>query len=310
MYKVLVTCPPMLKSIKDGHFPAVHDFLELTLPEVRQALSETQLMDLLPEYDGWIIGDDPATEEVIKSGSRGRLRAAVKWGVGIDNVDIDAMNRYSVKFSYTPDMFGNEVADIALTYLIGLARQTYRIDREVRQGAWPKYTGISLAGKIVGLVGYGDVGKQLTRRLLVLGMQVIVYDPQYAPSLIDKSVVLETWPEKLGQCDFLVFTCSLNDGNRKMLNTDTLALCKNGINIINVARGGLIDETALIKGLNEDRVSAVALDVMEHEPLPAESSLLGYEQNIFGSHNASNTREAVRTTSELAIAKLAGLLNE
>lgn len=310
MYKVLVTCPPMIKSIKDGHFPSGHNHMKLTLPEVKQILSEIELMNLLPEYDGWIIGDDPATEDVVKSGSQGRLRAAVKWGVGIDNVDIEAMKKYSVKFSHTPDMFGNEVADIALTYLIGLARRTYRIDREVRQGTWPKYTGVSLAGKIVGLVGYGDIGKQLAKRLLVLGMQVIAFDPQYNPSSIDKNVVLETWPAKLEHCDFLVFTCSLNDSNRKMLNDGTLAFCKNGVSIINVARGGLIDETALVKGLDDGRVSAVALDVMEYEPLPVESPLLRYEQNIFGSHNASNTYEAVSATSKLAIEKLVGLLNE
>ena len=108
--------------------------LELICPDFVQTLSEEELCTLLPEMDGWIIGDDPATFKVLEAGKQGQLKAVVKWGVGVDNVDFDACKQLGLPVSNTPGMFGEEVADVALSYIIGLARQTFLIDRGVRVG--------------------------------------------------------------------------------------------------------------------------------------------------------------------------------
>jgi D-3-phosphoglycerate dehydrogenase len=271
-------------------------------------MTEAELVRLVPGFDGWIVGDDPATEKVFTAGRAGKLRAAVKWGVGTDNVDMQAARRLGIAVTNTPGMFGADVADVAMGYVIGLARQTFGIDREVRRGGWPKPGGVSLRGKRVGLVGFGDIGRHTAIRLLAAGMQVLVYDPAPPPAGVQPAVERADWPARVGECDFLVFTCSLNAANVHMLNDHVLRQCRRGVRIVNVARGRLIDEPALIEGLRSGIVHSAALDVMEEEPLPQASPLREFEHCVFGSHNASNTIESVRDASLKAIDELFRLL--
>ena len=128
---VLVTCPPMLGLIDEFADLFEAKELDFTPAEVTQVLSVEELVDLVPHYDGWIIGDDPANRTVVEAGAAGKLKAAVKWGVGVDNVDFDAFRDLGLPVENTPGVFGGEVADVALTYVLGLARETYRIDREI-----------------------------------------------------------------------------------------------------------------------------------------------------------------------------------
>ncbi|MEP0729950.1 MAG: hypothetical protein ABJC40_09970, partial [Parasphingorhabdus sp.] len=157
--KILVTCPPMLGLIDEFADDFAANDLDFVAAPVVQVMSEAEMIDILPAYDGWIIGDDPATAAVLEAGAAGKLRAIVKWGVGVDNVDFDAANRLGLQSTNTPGVFGKEVADLAMNYIGGLARQSFYIDREIRQNcSWPKPAGISLAGKKAGLIGFGDIG--------------------------------------------------------------------------------------------------------------------------------------------------------
>lgn len=306
--KVLVTCPPMLGMIEEFITLAKSHGLELVPAKVVQVLTEAELIELLPAFDGWIIGDDPATRSVFQAGKAGKLKAAVKWGIGVDNVDFQACQDLGIPIINTPMMFGSEVADVALAYIIGLARQLFLIDREVRLNqAWPKPAGISLKGKKVGIIGYGDIGKNLCKRLQVCEMLVTIYDPFI--NIDNIGVTHAVWPEKISEMDFLVFTCSLNANNRHMLNAITLQECKQGVYIVNVARGPLIDENALICALKSGKVQAAALDVFEYEPLPDSSELRKMPRCIFGSHNSSNSKDAVRRTSLTALDKLTTFLS-
>jgi D-3-phosphoglycerate dehydrogenase len=306
--KVLVTCPPMLGLVEEFIPHAREQGFELVPAKVTQTLSQDELIALLPEYDGWIIGDDPATRRVFEAAKAGRLKAAVKWGIGVDNVDFAACKDLGIPIINTPQMFGGEVADVALAYVIGLARELFTIDRGVRAGGWPKPAGVSLAGKKVGLVGFGDIGRALAKRLLACEMEVVAYDPGVDGDSGLDGVQRAAWPQRVEEADFLVFTCSLNDKNRHMLNAEVLSRCKRGVFIVNVARGPLIDERALIDALQNGHVQAAALDVFEVEPLPAGSPLRGMPQCVFGSHNGSNTRDAVRRASGEAMKRLFGFL--
>jgi D-3-phosphoglycerate dehydrogenase len=145
--KILVTCPPMLGMIDSFRHIFEEKGIELSAPNVVQTLSVEELKEIVPQHDGWIIGDDPATREVFEAGKAGNLKAAVKWGIGVDNVDFDACKDLNIPIINTPDMFGREVADIAMGYVIALARETFEIDRAVRDGKWIKPRGISLSGK-------------------------------------------------------------------------------------------------------------------------------------------------------------------
>lgn len=309
MYKVLVTCPPMLGMFEQFIEPAKSLGIELIPAKTTQVLAEEELIKLLPKYDGWIIGDDPATKQVFEAAKSGKLKAAVKWGIGVDNVDFEACKALDIPITNTPNMFGSEVADVAIGYLLGLARQTFYIDREIRENyAWPKPAGMSLTGKTIGVVGYGDIGFNTAKRLMGFDVKVIAYDPGVEGSLGLDYVERCSWPEKINELDYLIFTCSLNKHNYQMLNKDTLSQLKRGAQIINVARGPLIDESALVDSLLTGHIDAVALDVFEVEPLPQNSPLRKMPQCIFGSHNGSNTKEGVIRASHKAIEEISTFL--
>jgi D-3-phosphoglycerate dehydrogenase / 2-oxoglutarate reductase len=302
--KVLITCPPMLGKIDGLRHLFDKRKIDIVCPKVVQTLSEEELVQLVPQFDGWIIGDDPATRRVFEAGKNGALKAAVKWGVGVDNVDFVAAREFAIPVTNTPNMFGREVGDVAMSYITALARETFLVDREVRAGRWPKPSGISLAGKTLGLVGFGDIGKATARRALVAEMKVIAYvrTPRQAGEF--NTVEFAAWPNRIEECDFLVLSCSLNSANRHMVNAGVLAKAKKGMRIVNVARGPLIDERDLIDALETGTVHSVALDVFEAEPLPMSSPLRKFERCIFGSHNGSNTADAVMRTSERAVGLL------
>lgn len=308
--KVLVTCPPMLRRIEEFRPLFTAKGIELVTPNVVQTLTEEELLVLVPQMDAWIIGDDPATKRVFEAGKAGKLKAAVKWGVGVDNVDFKAAHELQIPISNTPQMFGNEVADVALAYITGLARQTYFIDREVRKGNWVKPAGMSLTGKTVALVGLGDIGLAIAKRLRGFDMVVNAYDPftklDAAAAGVD---AILNFPDKLEEADFLVLACALTPSSHHWLNEDTLQYFKDELYVVNISRGALIDEPALVKALVSGKVKAAALEVFETEPLPDNSPLRSFDQCIFGTHNGSNTIEAVRRASHKAISLLFGFLN-
>ena len=284
--------------------------IELVPAQVTQTLSEDELSQLLPLYDGWIIGDDPATRRVFEAGQAGKLRAAVKWGIGVDNVDFEACKDLGIPIINTPGMFGAEVSDIAVGYVIALARHTFEIDRGVKAGGWPKPRGISLADKTVALIGFGDIGRNTAKRLLAADMKIIAYDPFADPSTVDDSVQLATWPERLEEADFLVVNCALTRSSFHLVDAEALARIKPGVRIVNVGRGPVIDEQALIEALATGHVFSAALDVFEEEPLAADSPLRSHERCVFGSHNASNTEDGVVRTSLEALSKLTAFLQQ
>ncbi|HEX5475769.1 MAG TPA: phosphoglycerate dehydrogenase [Vicinamibacterales bacterium] len=305
--EVLITCQSMVAVAPELEESFRARGLNVTAPVV-QAFAEQELRRLVPRFDGWILGDEPATADVLEAGRRGRLRAAVKWGIGVDNVDFAAAARLGIPIVNTPGMFGDEVADMAMAYITGLARATCYVDREVRTGNWPRPRGISLSGKVVGLVGFGQIGRAIARRLLTAGMTVQVYDPAYAAAPGLDAVVRKTWPDGIDDLDFVVLACALTPENVHLLGAPFFARVKPGVRVVNVARGRLIDEAALVQGLSTGRVHSAALDVFEVEPLPLDSPLRTFERCIFGSHNCSNTNEAVLRASTRALDLLCDFL--
>lgn len=309
--KVLVTCPPMLGMFNEFVEPAKELGIELVAANTTQVLSEEELIKLLPLYDGWIIGDDPATKQVFEAGTKGKLKAAVKWGIGVDNVDFKACEELNIPIINTPNMFGGEVADVALSLLLALARQTHYIDREIRHNfSWPKPAGMSISGKNVGVVGFGDIGENTVKRLIGFDVNITVYDPGVEDNKGYTQIKRETYPEGVEELDFIIFTCALNKHNFHMLNAKVLASMKKGAQVINVARGPLVDEKALINALQSGQIKAAGLDVFEDEPLPKDSPLRDIPQCIFGSHNGSNTKEGVRRATYKAISHISRFLFE
>jgi D-3-phosphoglycerate dehydrogenase len=187
-----------------------------------------------------------------------------------------------------------------------LARQLHRIDASVRAGGWFKHEGRSLAGKVLGIAGFGSIGQAVGTRGKGFGMRLVAHDVADTAGAVagDMDVEMLSRDELFQQSDFLVLCSPLTPETRHMVNERTLALMQPGSYLVNVGRGSLVEEIALVEALDSGQVAAAALDVFEEEPLPVSSGLRRFDQCVFGSHNASNTREGVLRASARAVENL------
>jgi len=303
-YRVLVSCPLVLDAADD--YADVFDEygIDYDVADVDQQLDEAELLDLLPDYDGILAGDDELSARVIEASPR--LKAIAKWGIGTDDIDFEAAEANGVAVSNTPGAFADEVADVVIGYAIMLTRELHHVDREVRAGNWYCPRGVSLAGRTFGIVGVGSIGSAVARRAAALGMDVLGHDVEPIPEDLRE----ETGIEPVGrealfeQSDLVSLNCALNDATAGMVDADALDRLGPEGYLVNTSRGGLVVQDDLVAALEEDRLAGAALDVFETEPLPPESPLTGMENAILGSHNAQNTAEAVARVHDRAVANL------
>jgi D-3-phosphoglycerate dehydrogenase / 2-oxoglutarate reductase len=302
--RVLITCRQMQNCIDEFRPRLDERGIELVMPEVVQQPSEDDLIEIIGGFDGMIAGDDPLSARVLDHAKR--MRIISKWGVGIDGIDLDAARILGIPVVNTPGVFGGEVADLALGYVIMLARQLHRIDASVKSGGWFKHEGRSLSDKVLGIAGFGSIGQSVAQRGQGFVMRVVAHDVADAAGVAAEGLGVEmlSRDELFQQSDFLVLCSPLTPETRHMAGESTLALMRPGSFLINVGRGPLVDEPALVQALDSGQVAAAALDVFEQEPLPATSGLRRFEQCVFGSHNASNTREGVLRASARAVENL------
>ena len=307
-HRVLVSCIQMQRELPDyaAEFEALD--IEVVAPAVEQQLSEEQLIAICGDIEGVIAGDDFFTAKVFANAPK--LRIVSKWGIGTDAIDKEAAAARGVAVTNTPGVFGDEVADVAIGYVLMLARGLHLIDRDVRAGGWLKIEGETLAGKTLGVVGLGSIGRAAATRGAALGMTVVGSDPfpDAQRSAKDMGVQVLDLDGVFRHADYVVLCLPMSPDNFHLVDARRLALMKPTARLVNVARGPLVDEAALVEALQAGRIAGAALDVFEVEPLPADSPLRSFESVILGSHNGSNTREGVRRTSRMAFDNLvAGL---
>jgi D-3-phosphoglycerate dehydrogenase len=302
--QVLITCRQMQNVIDEFRPMFEERGLAIEMPPVVQQPTEDELIEIIGEFDGMIAGDDPLTARVLDQAKR--MRIISKWGIGVDGIDLEAARARGIVVTRTPGVFGDDVADVAAGYLVMLARQLHRIDASVKAGGWFKHEGISLCGKTLGIVGFGSIGQAVARRGHGFGMTVMAQDvaPQAVAAGDAMGVAIVELDELLADSDFVVLCTPLTPDTRHLMNERTLGLMRGGTFLVNVARGPLVDETALVAALDSGHVAAAALDVFEDEPLAADHPLRRFEQCVFGSHNGSNTREGVLRASAQAVDNL------
>ncbi len=306
--RVLIACPHLQRELHrfEPRFTALG--IETEAPNVDQQLSEAYLLDNIARFDGVVAGDDPFTAAVIERATR--LKVIAKWGIGVDNIDLVAAGKSSIPVLNTPGQLSAEVADVTIGYIIMLARKLHRIDTSVRKGTWAQERGVSLAGKSLGIIGLGGIGSAVARRALGHEMRVVGYDPYLLNpvNLQTMGVDLVQLDELLATSDFISLNCNLTPETHHLFGTREFALMKKGAFLVNTSRGSLIDETALISSLSTRRLAGAALDVFEQEPLSTENALCRLDNVILGSHNSSNTQDAVDRINELAVANLLSVL--
>ncbi|MBX9896347.1 MAG: phosphoglycerate dehydrogenase [Qipengyuania sp.] len=252
-----------------------------------------QLKARIGDYDGLAIrSSTKVTAEILAAADR--LKVVGRAGIGVDNVDIPAASAKGVVVMNTP--FGNSIttAEHAIAMLFALARQIPEANARTQAGEWPKngFMGVEVTGKMLGLIGAGNIGSIVAARALGLRMKVVAYDPFLTPErAVEIGVEKVTLDELLARADFITLHTPLTDETRNILSAENLAKTKPGVRIVNCARGGLIDEEALAALLDSGHVAGAALDVFQTEPATA-SPLFGKPNFICTPHLGASTTEA------------------
>jgi D-3-phosphoglycerate dehydrogenase len=280
------------------------DLLRSQLPEahidVHLGLKPEQLKGMIGNYTALVVrSETQVTSEILAAADK--LKIVGRAGVGVDNIDIEAATRQGIMVVNSPT--GNIVAaaEHTIAMLMALARHIPAASSSTKTGKWEKsrFLGVEVRNKILGIIGLGKVGTEVARRAQGLEMQVIAFDPYVAPEQARKlDVTMLSMEEVLQRADFVTLHTSLTSGpqgTRGLIGTHELHLLKAGARLINCARGGLIDEEALLNALQENRLAGVALDVFSQEPVGDNEilkRLLAHERVIATPHLGASTEEA------------------
>lgn len=300
MAKILVTCKQMQVELPHYKDRIESHGYELIVPELRgQQFSSAELSELMPDVVGLIAGDDELDKDFFAASPA--LRTLVRWGIGMDSVDHQAASESAVVVRNTPGVFGQEVADMALGYMLSLARGINQTDRSVRAAEWPKYEGFTLASQTVGIVGFGAIGREVASRALAFGMDVLIFDPFLDATTMPEKMTSVSFATLLNSSRFVVLTCPLTTETHHLIDSEALRQMPQNAFVVNVARGPVVDESALADSLESGQIAGAGLDVFEVEPLPMSSRLRSLPNVILGAHNGSNTRQGVARASSAAV---------
>src|SRR5438105_9039622 len=261
----------------------------------RAGLTGAALKEALQAADGVIVRSGTRlTAELLEH--PGKLRAIVRAGVGVDNIDVAAATRRGIVVMNTPGGNTTSTAEHTITMLMALSRHIPAADASVRQGKWErtKFVGTQLAGKTLGVVGLGRVGCEVARRASGLDMKVIGFDPFLSPDRAGQLGIeaVADIEQLLPRCDYLTVHTPLTDETRNLVDSPQLARMKQGSRVINCARGGIINEEALVEALKSGHLAGAALDVFVQEPPPADHPLLKLPGVVITPHLGASTVEA------------------
>ena len=271
--------------------------------DVKTGLSKEELKKAVTEYDGLIVRSaTKVTSDVINTPGC-KLRLIGRAGTGVDNIHLEAATNQGIIVMNTPG--GNTVSAVELTcFMMGcMARSIPRADASMKAGRWDRklFMGTELMGKTLLVLGLGRIGREVAIRMQAFGMRTIGYDPIITAEAAAKfGVQVLSWDELLANADYITVHTPLLPETRNLINGEAINKCKPGVKIINCARGGIIDEAALLKGLETGQVSGAALDVFEEEP-PKVEALFKHENVIATPHLGASTKEAQkRVANEIA----------
>jgi D-3-phosphoglycerate dehydrogenase len=287
-YKVLIS-----DTLSEQGLERLRSVPELEI-DIRPGLSPDELIRTIPAYHALIIRSGTKVTKAIVAAAT-NLRVIGRAGIGVDNVDVEAATKQGIVVMNTPG--GNNVttAEHALSLLLALSRNIPQANASLKAGRWEreKFTGSEVCNKILGVVGLGNIGAIVAERALGLKMRVLAYDPFVSSETAAKlRVELGSLEEIYAKADFITVHTPLTKDTRGLIGAAAFAKMKKGVRIINCARGGIVDETALLQAITNGTVAGAALDVFVEEPPPANHPLLKLEQVICTPHLGAATDEA------------------
>lgn len=289
-YRVLVSDP-----LAEEGLDILKEFCDL---DIKTGLTEDQLVDIIGDYDALLVrSGTEVTARVIEAGKR--LKFIGRAGAGVDNIDTEAATRKGIIVANAPE--GNTLAatEHTMAMMLALARNIPQANASVKKGEWKrsKFMGVELNEKVLGIVGFGRIGREVAKRAQAMEMKCIAYDPfissERAASL---GVEMVTLDDLFRRADVITVHTPLIKETHHMINARTIATMKDGVRLINCARGGIIDEKALADGIASGKVAGAALDVFESEP-PTDSPVIGLEQVIVTPHLGASTVEAQKNVA-------------
>jgi len=244
------------------------------------------------KYDGLIAGTEPLTAEVLKN-ARG-LKVISRVGIGLDNVDLKAAKQLKIKVFNTPDVLTDSVAELTLGLLLSSLRRIALMDRKIRLGIWNKEMGLLLRDKRVGIIGFGRIGKRVSELASAFGAEIVFYDIRKVKAAIGRRVPLNTL---FKSCDIISIHAATKG---PIVAAKEIRLMKRGAVLVNTSRGSVIDEAALIRGLNTGKIGFAGLDVFDSEPYYG--ALVNCDNTVLTAHAGSYAKEA-RSRMELEAAE-------
>ncbi|MBI3953607.1 MAG: phosphoglycerate dehydrogenase [Chloroflexi bacterium] len=262
--------------------------------DVKLRQKEAELEKLVGDYDALVVrSETKVTAPIIRAGKK--LQVIGRAGVGVDTIDVDAATAQGVIVVNAPAGNTISTAEHTLALMLALARNLPQAHASLKAGEWSRsqFTGVELRHKVLGIFGLGRVGSEVARRALAFQMRVLGHDPFVSEALAQQlGVQLASLEELLRQADFITVHTPLSVDTRGLLGERELRLVKPTVRLLNVARGGIIDEAALVQALDEGRVAGAALDVFSQEPPPAGHPLVGHPKVIVTPHLGASTAEA------------------
>ena len=278
--------------------------------DVKRGLNETELIDIIKEYEALVVrSETKVTPAVIRAG--GQLKVIARAGIGVDNIDLEAATVAGIPVVNAP--IGNTVAaaEHTMALMLSLARNVPQAYASMKNGEWKRsaYMGVEVRGKVLGVVGLGRVGTEVAIRAKAFGMQLVAYDPFVSPDYASRlGAQVVSLDELLVSSDFITLHTPLTPNTNKLIGSRELSLMKPDARLINVARGELVDEAALLEALQADKLGGVALDVFIEEP-PDDMTLAQHSRVISTPHLGASTEEAQREVAIEAAGQVLAILD-
>ena len=276
------------------------------LVKLRGPLKEYQLLDIIDQFDGVICGDDEITKKVIEKGALGKLKIISKYGTGLDKIDLTAANNFNIPVTNCPGINQVTVAEHVFALLLSFSKNIILENEYIKKQEWVRLVGFELFGKTIGIVGTGNVGKEVIKRAVAFGMNVIAFDinPDFDFANKNSFKYCNSIRDLFEKSDIVSLNLSLLDTRKPILAQKEILSMKDGVIIVNTSRAGLVNQDAILEGINSGKIKGYLTDVLEEEPMVKNHPFLKYKNIIITPHIGSRTYENVVNQGTKAVENL------